>query len=102
LKSDDRSCPVAWEKDWNLEKGLNSILYESGLWNTGIRPVFVDDSYLVIIEGAYGYHRHQWESLVGRRRSLNWSDSWYHVTYPPRKNGSKIGYKYVFSGTDHP
>jgi hypothetical protein len=27
--------------------------YESALWNTGIRPVFVDNSYLVIIEGAY-------------------------------------------------
>jgi hypothetical protein len=46
----------------------------------GIRPVFVDNSYLKIIEGAYGYHRHQWESLAGRRRSLNWSDSCSHVT----------------------
>jgi len=33
----------------------------------------------MIIEGAYGYHRHQWELLVGRRRSLDWSDSCYHV-----------------------
>jgi hypothetical protein len=53
---------------------------ESDLWNTGIRSVFVDNSYLMIIEGAYGCHRHQWESLVGRRRSLNWSDSCSHVT----------------------
>jgi hypothetical protein len=35
----------------------------------------------MIIEDTYGCHRQQWESLVGRRRSLDWSDSCYHVTH---------------------
>jgi hypothetical protein len=50
--------------------------------------VIVDNSYLMIIEGAYGCRRHQWESLVGRRISLDWSDSCSHVTCDEPSVGS--------------
>jgi hypothetical protein len=35
-------------------KRLVELKYiESDVWNTGLRPVLIDSSYLVVIEGAY-------------------------------------------------